>query len=160
MERHGASFLRQTSGQRSFILVAHLLRGNFLLRCSKLDDVGLGPGLLHSLQELQGRNIFASFINICQVAGRPVRLSLWPVRYVQLDWSEQTVAFLGSLMVRIRPPVKQSGHRFSIIHRHLVFGRPREGKSTLQSVCDAAESRGNEGVYDPTSVCESNLIVD
>ncbi len=51
----------------------------------QLDDVGLDPGLLPSLQELvpdieegQVVNGFASFIDICQVAGHPVRLCQWP----------------------------------------------------------------------------------
>jgi hypothetical protein len=50
-----------------------------------LDDVGLDPGLLPSLQELvpeieveKAVNAFTSFIDICLVAGRLVRLSPLP----------------------------------------------------------------------------------
>ena len=51
----------------------------------QLDNVGLDPGLLPSLlvlapkiQEEQAIKAFASFVNICQVAGRPVHLSPLP----------------------------------------------------------------------------------
>ena len=51
----------------------------------ELDNVGLDPGLLPSLlvlapkiQEEQAIKAFASFVNICQVAGRPVHLSPLP----------------------------------------------------------------------------------
>ena len=53
----------------------------------QLDNVGLDPGLLPSLlvlapkiEEDKAINAFASFVNICQVAGRPVRLSPLPWR--------------------------------------------------------------------------------
>ena len=56
------------------------------LSCAlRIDDVGLDPGLLPSLRELipdiSGRHTddsFASFIDACQVAGRPVRIVLPP----------------------------------------------------------------------------------
>lgn len=56
------------------------------LSCAlQTDDVGLEPGLLPSLQELipdisarHTNNSFTSFIDACQVAGRPVRLVLPP----------------------------------------------------------------------------------
>ena len=132
----------------------------------QLDDVGLDPGLLPNLQELapdieeeQAVNVFASFINICQVAGRPVRLSLWPMWCVQLDWSEDNGRL--SRLTYDQPSRQNQGSKF----RMLVIGRSGVGKSSLiNSVFHTTGSPiiygENNWVRGPTFVRESDLTAD
>ena len=83
------------------------------LSCAlQTDDVGLDPGLLPSLQELipdiserYTYDSFASFIDACQVAGRPVRLVLPP----KLPPSPSPSQFLSGLISRYISSLPEPG---------------------------------------------------